>query len=145
MVLKGVFMRRRVLVFLPALAVCLGVLIASGFPGVVCAQNPPPTVLRFAPDSAVLTVEEKASIAAVAKYWKRENVTSLKLIGHADGALGDAGALTLSEKRAKAVKAELIQNGIREQYISAYWRGQTDPRVQAQVTDRNIVEVIFIW
>lgn len=138
-------MRRRYLLVLPGVAVCFAALFALDRFDAVRAQESPTTFVRFAFDGAVLTVEEKAHIASISKYWKRENIRSIKLIGHADGTLGEDEALRLSQDRAKAVKAELVKNGIREQYVSAYWRGQKDPRVQAQEADKNIVEVIFIW
>lgn len=82
----------------------------------------------FAKDSATLTAKAQGAIAAAAAEIKKvDGARALKVTGHADSDAADAYNLTLSQKRAAAVAAQL-QKVLGAGYtISAEGKGESEP------------------
>jgi OmpA-OmpF porin, OOP family len=68
-------------------------------------------------------------IAEAAANAKRGNATRIQVTGHADRAGSDRYNLRLSERRAEAVRQDLIQQGVPENEIVTVGRGEQDPAV----------------
>lgn len=81
---------------------------------------------------STLSSEGKAAVAALLAKFKGEKINSVIIEGHTD----DRGAASfnqqLSEKRAKAVKAEMIANGVDAAVIKTVGYGESKP-----VADNN--------
>ncbi len=92
--------------------------------------------VQFQTNSDQLTADSKAVLDKVAASLKaRADVTSVQVIGHTDSR-GDAGYnQALSEKRAKAVAAYLVSQGVDEGILSAKGMGESSP-----VADNNTAE-----
>ncbi len=84
--------------------------------------------LEFATGKDIIKKTSLPSLNALAGLMKQHPVDwTLKLSGHTDNQ-GDATKnLTLSEKRAKAVKKYLVSKGVKADKIIAEWFGQTVP------------------
>lgn len=61
-----------------------------------------------------------------ADYAQREGTARITATGHADRAGSTAYNLGLSERRAQAVKAELVRQGIDEDEIVIMWKGESE-------------------
>lgn len=99
---------------------------------VVQAPAPKNYLVFFDFDQSVLTAEAKAIIAEAAKDAQTGKATRLDVTGHTDRSGSDAYNLGLSERRANAVKAELIALGVPESAISVTWRGESEPLVATE-------------
>ncbi|MFV9615489.1 MAG: OmpA family protein [Gammaproteobacteria bacterium] len=74
-----------------------------------------------------LSVEGKAEIVAMMGKFEAENVKSVEIAGYTDDS-GDASFnQQLSEKRAEAVKAELVANGANSDKITTVGYGEASP------------------
>lgn len=83
-------------------------------------------VTNFAFDSSALTQKSKDSIAAYAQSIKDENY-NITVFGHTDSVGTNAYNQKLSERRAKAVKDELVNNGIEVEKIRIIGYGEDRP------------------
>lgn len=72
----------------------------------------------FDPDRSDLSETAVGILHNVAENAKQTNVTGLKLSVHSTAAGWDADSQALSERRAEAIKAELIKSGVPEAKIS---------------------------
>ena len=101
--------------------------------------------IYFEADSAEITREGRALLAATAGDRKACRVTAVEVVGLAD-AVGAPGAnLELSRRRAQAVTAALTASGLPAadfKVSSAGQAGATTPRGQAQPLRRR-VDVLF--
>ncbi len=90
-------------------------------------------------DSAKLAPGAPAAINSkvVEVLDKASNVEVLKVIGYTDRLGSDAYNLSLSMRRAMAVKNYLISQGIPAEAIAAEGRGSTDPKVFCDQRDRK--------
>ena len=80
----------------------------------------------FAFDSAVLTASDKAGLDKVIERLKANPDEKVQINGYADSQGNAAYNVDLSQRRAKAVKAYLVDNGICAKRISTKGYGATD-------------------
>ena len=117
--------------FLLTLAAILGTAAgcATGRSGSTEAP-PAPQVTKYAVffdfKSATLSPDTLDVISQAAQTAQENNLNHVIVIGHADGTGTSAGDKKLSERRAKAVKAVLVANGLRGENIAAFGSGQND-------------------
>lgn len=82
-------------------------------------------------DKAVLKPEGKAVVGALARDWRsrggERQLNRILLIGHTDSAGSDQYNQGLSERRARAVEAELVSMGVDPALIAASGRGESEP------------------
>ena len=81
----------------------------------------------FKPGGSTLNAEGKAAIAALLKEFDGEIIEAVIVEGHTDDQGATAFNQKLSEKRAEAVKAELIANGVDASLIKTVGYGESKP------------------
>ena len=94
------------------------------------------TLFEF--DSARLSADAPAAIdqQILRVLNQATRVETLRLIGYTDRMGGDAYNLDLSQRRAQAVKAYLVSNGVPAEAIQTEGRGSADPVVQCNDRQR---------
>lgn len=108
------------------------------YPPVAEPETPAPApraasyMVFFDFDRADLGSVALATIRQAANDAKVGRVASIQVTGHADRAGADAYNMALSLRRANAVKAALVQNGVAEQQIVVQARGEGEPLVQTE-------------
>jgi outer membrane protein OmpA-like peptidoglycan-associated protein len=80
-------------------------------------------------DKATLTPEARRIIASAADEYKRTGSTRIVATGHTDLSGSPQYNLRLSERRAEAVKAELVRLGVPATVITTIGKGEEDPLV----------------
>lgn len=83
-------------------------------------------IVFFDWDKSVLTQEAQTILRNAARFADRENATRIRATGHADRSGSVAYNMALSERRAQAVKAELIRLGVPEDEIGISWKGESE-------------------
>jgi len=83
--------------------------------------------LHFASDSDVVDSTGAAEVNAFADFLKGSPLYKATIVGHTDSTASDAYNQKLSEKRAKKVKAMLIEQGIAESRLKAEGAGEKMP------------------
>lgn len=113
---------------------------------------PPPAVARnyivfFDWDRADITSEAAAILRSAAENAKKGGISRIQATGHADRSGTQKYNLALSERRARAVQAELTKMGIGSDQVAVDWKGELEPLVQ---TDDGVrepqnrrVEIVF--
>ena len=95
---------------------------------------PPPVPQKFLVffdfDRANLRDDARKIITEGVAYAKNNSKTVLTVTGHADTSGSAAYNMGLSERRADAVKAELIRQGVSANEISVRFKGESEPLVQ---------------
>jgi OmpA-OmpF porin, OOP family len=92
--------------------------------------RPQPYLVFFDFDRSDITPEADRIIRAAADAWKRgQTRMTVALVGHADRSGTDAYNQRLSERRAAAVRARLIQYGVGGETIQARGLGESQPLV----------------
>lgn len=81
----------------------------------------------FATSGSNLSAAGQAEITAFAKKLSGHKVKSITVEGYTDSRGAAAFNQALSEKRANAVKAEMIRNGIDSNLINIIGHGESDP------------------
>ncbi len=76
---------------------------------------------------STLSAEGKAALAALLKQFEGETIEAVIVEGHTDDRGAAAFNQQLSEKRAEAVKAELIANGVDGSLIKTVGYGESQP------------------
>ena len=98
-------------------------------------------------DKATLTPEAVAIIRTAAANAKAGSVTRLELTGHADRSGADRYNLGLSQRRADSVKAELLRQGIKDNEIATFAKGEREPLVPTadgvREPQNRRVEIVF--
>ena len=90
---------------------------------------PGPFLVFFDWDRAEIRGDARRIIAAAAKAARRGSITRIEAIGHADRSGPEDYNLALSKRRAAAVRAELVRNGIDAREIVVRGLGETSPLV----------------
>ena len=80
-------------------------------------------------DRSALTPEARKIIASAADEFKRTGSTRIVATGHTDLSGSPQYNLRLSERRAEAVKAELVRLGVPATVITTVGKGEEDPLV----------------
>ncbi len=92
--------------------------------------------IEFEVNSDVITAAGQAELSKAVAYFT-ENATANSVIeGHTDTDGADADNLDLSERRAEAVKAFLVSNGIAEDRLTTQGFGETQPILVDGVEDK---------
>jgi outer membrane protein OmpA-like peptidoglycan-associated protein len=84
-------------------------------------------IINFASGSAVIPAENQAVLKKAATLLKDKKDFTFEIGGHADNVGNEAANLTLSEKRAAAVRDLLIKNGVANNMLTAKGYGSTIP------------------
>ena len=101
-------------------------------PAAPAPAAPAPTrnfLVFFDFDSATLTPQALTILADAARTARQLNAVRIDAIGHADRSGSDAYNVALSQRRAAAVRAELVRLGIQTNQISVAARGEAEPLV----------------
>ena len=85
--------------------------------------------ILFDPTSFVLSEKAKFILKTFSSFMIENPTITILIQGHTDDIGDDAGNLTLSEQRAKAVKDYLISQGIKAERLKAKGYGETVPKV----------------
>jgi outer membrane protein OmpA-like peptidoglycan-associated protein len=80
--------------------------------------------------SAALTRDGRETVAEAARDYQRTGAARLSLAGHADSSGDEAYNRRLSERRAEAVRAELVRLGVPGEAITAVAQGEDVPLVE---------------
>jgi OOP family OmpA-OmpF porin len=89
----------------------------------------------FAFDQAVLESAESAKLAQLTAQIKGLPLERLDAVGHADRIGSQAYNVDLSRRRAEAVKAYLVQQGIDASVVRIEAKGEADPLTGDGCTD----------
>jgi opacity protein-like surface antigen len=119
--------------------VSLGIRYGYTAPAVVAPPPPPPPappppikqfIVFFGFNKYNLTADAQAVVAEAASAAKSQGAASIMVVGHTDTVGGNSYNQKLSEKRAGAVKDELVRLGIDAGKITASGKGETELLVQ---------------
>ena len=80
-------------------------------------------------DSAAIRDDARRIIQQAADSAKKNGKAVIHATGHADRAGSDAYNMALSERRAKAVAAELAKLGFAPNQVDVTWKGESEPWV----------------
>ena len=94
------------------------------------AEAPRNYLVFFDFDQATLTADAQAIIRSAATGFRDGRMTRLEATGHADRSGTNAYNQRLSQRRAEAVKAELVRLGVPANQIGTSWKGEEQPLVQ---------------
>lgn len=83
----------------------------------------------FGFDRSDLTSQAQSNIRDLARILNKYPDTYVRVEGHTDDIGSDSYNYGLSERRAKAVAAYLIAQGISSQRVKTYWYGESQPKV----------------
>ncbi len=122
-----------------------GVVLMGLLAGAALAQQPatPPNsfVVYFDFASARLSTLARPVIAdaavAIRRAQEKKSLSHVKVIGYADSAGTSEGADRLSQRRADAVRDELLREGIAADLITTEGRGKREPEVPTKDQVRN--------
>ena len=105
----------------------------------VAAAAPPPPVrvyvgadAYFGFNRAELTPDDKRKLDIVANRAKNGEDASVRVVGYADQIGSDDYNLSLSQRRADAVRTYLVEQGIPENAVNVDARGEADPIVRCE-------------
>ena len=98
-------------------------------------------------DKSILTPEAQRIVQQAATDAKAGRVARIEATGHADRAGSDPYNMALSKRRAEAVRAELIRQGVKANEIAVQWKGESQPLVAtpdgAREPQNRRVEIVF--
>jgi len=89
-------------------------------------------IVFFNWDKSDLTAEAQRIVDSAAAFSKKGNIARIVATGHADRSGTNKYNMGLSQRRADAVKAELVRLGILPTNIATVWKGEADPLVQTK-------------
>jgi outer membrane protein OmpA-like peptidoglycan-associated protein len=98
-------------------------------PPPMAQQAPSQYLVFFDWDSAVLTTEAQNIVRTAAQAARQGRVARIEVTGHADRSGPDRYNVRLSQRRAQAVQAELVKNGVSASDIAIFAKGESDPLV----------------
>jgi outer membrane protein OmpA-like peptidoglycan-associated protein len=84
--------------------------------------------LMFSINSSEISNSYKSDLSGAAEVFNKYPETNIVIEGHTDDTGSDEYNMTLSEKRAKAVKAFLLSKGVAENRLTEKWYGETQPK-----------------
>lgn len=93
------------------------------------------TAIQFNNNSSILTAQSNTIVTELANAMKENQTVKIKIIGHTDDNGDDKSNITLSKKRAEAVKLALIKQGIAASRLQSDGKGETEP-----VADNSTIE-----
>jgi outer membrane protein OmpA-like peptidoglycan-associated protein len=93
------------------------------------------TISDMLPDS-LITLDE--TIPALKLLFLDREITAITLVGHADAIGSAAYNLTLSERRAEAVKYYLVKNGIDSSLVTTTGKGASEPLAKCPRSSKRI-------
>lgn len=82
----------------------------------------------FATNQSTITSNSKIALTKLEKIFEEYPDTDILIEGHTDDVGKDAYNLTLSQKRAEAVSAYLVANGINKTRTTTKWYGEAQPK-----------------
>ena len=85
--------------------------------------------VQFAVDSAVVQPGFRTTLGKVADVLQRHPETEIAVIGHTDSTGAESYNQMLSERRAEAVKNELVAMGVAPSRLTTMGRGESEPRM----------------
>ncbi|WP_375260966.1 OmpA family protein [Palleronia sp.] len=95
------------------------------------------SVVTFAFDSATLSPEARAVVARQAAWIRQFPEVSFRVYGHTDLVGSDSYNYALGRRRAEAVVAELVRNGVNRNRLEALVSfGETQPLIVTQGRER---------
>jgi outer membrane protein OmpA-like peptidoglycan-associated protein len=114
-----------------------------------CASTPPPAPqsVHFDTASAVVRSEAKGELQQVAEYLACDPNAMASIGGHTDSVGGDGYNKQLSQRRAEAVRAALIQQGAPGSRVTIAAHGEATPiadnesAVGRQLNRRSVVVI----
>ncbi len=83
--------------------------------------------VNFAYNSIELTRLSKTRVAAIIEQLKRSDKVSVEIYTYTDNIGSEAYNIALSQRRADALKMQLVQNGIKDENITAIGIGERQP------------------
>jgi peptidoglycan-associated lipoprotein len=86
-----------------------------------------PYTAHFAYDSSVVQADDKSKVAAVAEYLKAHPLTALEIEGHCDERGTEEYNRALGERRALALREDLISLGLEPRRIDTTTYGKDRP------------------
>jgi outer membrane protein OmpA-like peptidoglycan-associated protein/outer membrane protein W len=86
-------------------------------------------IVYFEFDASALTDQAAQTVAAAAQQAGACQITRVSVIGHTDRSGADAYNVQLSDRRARAVREELIRRGVPASTIAVEGRGESAPAV----------------
>ena len=86
-------------------------------------------VVYFAFDKSVITADGKKVVDAAADYYKKNGTLKIKVDGYTDLAGTAQYNMGLSKRRADAVRAALVADGVPAGVITEAWHGKQNPAV----------------
>lgn len=95
--------------------------------GCVVAQNTALRGVTFDPNSAHLTAEGRAVLDSVTSTLKGQEALKVEIAGHTDSIGSEAYNMLLSQQRAEAVRAYLVEKGVADERMSAVGYGELEP------------------
>jgi outer membrane protein OmpA-like peptidoglycan-associated protein len=98
---------------------------------------PGPYIVFFDFDKSDIRPDAQAVINEAAANAQKFGIARIVVTGHADRSGSDAYNLLLSQRRADAVKAALMGQGMTEGEIAVFWKGESEPLV---ATDDGVKE-----
>ena len=103
--------------------------------------------VQFAVDSAAVQPGFRTTLGKVADVLRRHPETAVTVIGHTDSTGAESYNQMLSQRRAEAVRDELVANGVRAGRLTTVGRGETEPRAsndtsQGRAANRRVELVL---
>ena len=87
-----------------------------------CVEN-----LFFATNKTVILPQSEQAMADLASFLLENPTVTIRITGHTDAVGSDEANQILSEGRANAVRADLIQRGVAAERIEAEGKGEKEP------------------
>ena len=88
----------------------------------------------FAPNSAALGSKARRALRNQAAWLNRNTDVLIEIVGHADDGGNELTNLDLSQSRAEAVRARLIEEGVSEDRLRSVALGRTNPIADCPAT-----------
>jgi outer membrane protein OmpA-like peptidoglycan-associated protein len=82
---------------------------------------------HFSTDKSEVRADDKVEITAVADSMKQNPGSTATVVGHTDSTASEAYNQALSERRAEAVKAVMVDQGVNPDAIETSGRGESEP------------------